>query len=485
LPAHADTPITAARVTGGLNKPLFVTSPPGDPRLFIVEQRGADQKGRIRIFKYGPEGLLSRPFFVTPKGLATGLEQGLLGLAFAPDYATSGAFYIHYTDTTGVIKIERHHVSATDPDSADSNGEVLLSIYHPYANHNGGWIGFGPDGYLYIALGDGGSGGDPQNRAQKADSLLGKLLRIDVSPTTGYTSPPDNPYAGAIPGRDEVFSIGLRNPFRNSFDRQTGDLIIGDVGQMDWEEIDYAPASSGGGKGTNFGWPCWEGSHSYDPTRPTPCTTCSNTACMHFPTYEYDHTLGRCSVTGGYVYRGSAIPDLVGTYFFADYCAGRIYSGRFAGGALTNVVERTTELDPVDQTVNVNSISSFGEDKDGELYICDLGGELFKIIPLAALDSTPTPPLPRPSLWMAGAMPFSGSLRLALSLPRAMRVQLAVYNPMGRHVRALSDDVLPAGVRTVTWDGLDERGTVSPPGVYLVRMITPEAELTVRAIRVR
>ena len=485
LRAGADTALTAARVTGGLNRPVFVTSPPGDPRLFIVELRGADQKGRIRIFKYGPEGLLSRPFFVTPRGLATGLEQGLLGLAFAPDYATSGAFYIHYTDTTGVIKIERHHVSATNPDSADSSGEVLLSIFHPYANHNGGWLGFGPDGYLYIGLGDGGSGGDPANRAQNADSLLGKILRIDVSPTTGYTTPPDNPFAGAIPGRDEVYAIGLRNPYRNSFDRQTGDLILGDVGQMLWEEIDYAPAASGAGKGTNFGWPCWEANHSYDLQRPTPCTTCSNTTCMQFPAYEYDHSVGRCSVTGGYVYRGSAIPDLVGTYFFADYCAGRTYSGQFVGGDLANVTERTNELRPVDQTVNLGSISSFGEDKDGELYICDLGGELFKIIPLAALDTTPVPPPVRPILSLAGAMPFRGSLRLALDLPRATRVRLTVHDLLGRQVRSLADEVFPAGARTLTWDGLDERGAVAPPGIYLVRIVTPETAEAVRAIRVR
>jgi glucose/arabinose dehydrogenase len=479
--APAATALTAVRVAAGLSRPLFVTSPPGDSRIFIVEQRGGDFRGRIKILKAG--GVQAQPFLTTPV-LANGNEQGLLGLAFAPDYATSGRFYIDYTDAQGHTHIERRWVSAANPDSARDSSETILFIPQPYSNHNGGWIAFGPDGYLYIAMGDGGSGGDPEDRAQNPDSLLGKLLRIDVSPASGYAIPAGNPFANG-PGRDEVYAYGLRNPFRDSFDRATGDLIVGDVGQTSYEEIDFAPASAGRGLGTNFGWPCFEGLHDYDLTRPNAeCDTCINRPCMQFPAWEYDHSISRCSVTGGYVYRGSAIPDLVGTYFFADYCAARIYSGTFAGGALTNVADRTLELDPIDTAINVNQITSFGEDSDGEIYICDQGGEVFKIVARTAL-AVPPGTSSGPVLALAGAMPFRSSLRLALDLPVAARVRMSVFDLAGRQVRALLDETLPAGPHTISWDGNDARGASAPPGVYLVRAVTPSGETSVRAVRVR
>jgi glucose/arabinose dehydrogenase len=482
--ASGATPLTAARIASGLTRPVFVTSPPGDPRLFIVEQRDGDDLGQILVFKYGSGGGVQAQPFLTVGPLANGNEQGLLGLAFAPDYATSGRFYIDYTDSLGHTHIERRTVSPGNPDVASAAAETLMFIYQPYNNHNGGWIGFGPDGYLYIAMGDGGSGGDPGNRAQNPDSLLGKMLRIDVSPQVGYAIPPDNPYVGAIPGRDEVYAIGLRNPFRNSFDRATGDFLIGDVGQNIYEEIDFAPAGLGRGKGVNFGWPCYEGEHNYDLTRPTVCTNCSNRPCMQFPAFEYDHSSARCSVTGGYVYRGSAIPDLVGTYFFADYCAAKIYSGTFAGDTLTNVVDRTTELDPINTLINVNSISSFGEDAAGELYICDLGGEVFKIVPRASVGVSTPPPVAL-MLALAGAMPFRSTLRLALDLPVATRVRLSIHDLAGRQVRLVSDEVLGAGPHALTWDGKDGRGLDAPSGVYLVRAVTPFGESSVRAVRLR
>jgi len=479
--SFAATALTAVRIASGLARPLYVTSPPGDPRLFIVEQRGADSRGRIKILKAG--AVQAQPFLTT-NVLANGNEQGLLGLAFAPDYATSGRFYIDYTDAQGHTHIERRTVSASNPDSASATAETILFIPQPYNNHNGGWIAFGPDGYLYIAMGDGGSGGDPENRAQNPDSLLGKLLRIDVSPETGYAIPADNPFANG-PGRDEIYAYGLRNPFRDSFDRATGDLIVGDVGQNVYEEIDFAPASAGRGRGVNFGWPCYEGEHNYDLSRPTPeCLTCANRPCMQFPAFEYDHSLSRCSVTGGYVYRGSAIPDLVGTYFFADYCAARIYSGTFAGDTLSNMVERTTELKPLDTTITINQITSFGEDAYGELYICDQGGEVFKIV---SRESVSVPPGASrgPVLALAGAMPFRSSLRLALDLPVAARVRLAVFDLAGRQVCALLDETLPAGPHALSWDGNDAHGASAPPGVYLVRAATPAGETSVRAVRVR
>ena len=484
--AHAATALTAVRIISGLTRPVFVTSPPGDARLFVVEQRGADARGRIKIWKPGP-GLLARPFLVTAP-LATGNEQGLLGLAFAPDYATSGRFYIHYNDASGKVHLERHRVSATDPDSADAGfAEDLLTIYHPFSNHNGGWLAFGPDGYLYDALGDGGniSTPDPANRAQNPDSLLGKILRLDVSGPSGYAIPPDNPFAGATPGRDEVYLTGVRNPFRDSFDRATGDLILGDVGQNLYEEVDFLPAATGRGLGMNLGWACWEGNQPFDLARVTPCTACSNTACFQFPAYVYDHSAGKCAVTGGYVYRGSAIPDLVGTYFFADYCTAQIWSGQFSGGLLTNVVERTAELTPLQSGVTINSISSFGEDRDGELYICDLGGEVFKLEPLAAVDSGPPPTVRVPTLTIAGAMPFRTVLHMTLTLPVAAQVRTAVFDLAGRQVRLVGDELLTAGPHVLAWDGRDDRGADARPGVYLVRSIMPGHEVSLRAVRVR
>lgn len=376
-PAGATTPLTTVRIASGLTRPVFVASPPGDPRLFIVEQRGSDQRGRIKIYKDG--AILAKPFLTTAP-LAAGNEQGLLGLAFAPDYATSGLFYINYTDAIGRTRIVRHSVSAAHPDTANPVGELLLTVSQPFANHNGGWLGFGPDGFLYIPLGDGGDADDPGNRAQNPDTLLGKVLRIDVASPGPYKIPPDNPFVGA-PGADEIWSTGVRNPFRCSFDRQTGDFIIGDVGQFAIEEVDFAAAPQRG-RGANYGWPCYEGNNPYLTTRPTPCTTCSNSACFKFPAHVYNHASGRCAVTGGYVYRGCAIPDLRGTYFFADYCGAQIYSGKFVGGLLTGLTDRTAQLDPAG-AITINSVSSFGEDADGELYICDLGGEVFKIVPAA------------------------------------------------------------------------------------------------------
>lgn len=374
--AFATTTLEAKLVATGLTRPVFVTSPPGDTqRLFIVEQRGTDNRGRIKIVKNG--ALLSQPFLTTAV-LASSNEQGLLGLAFAPDYATSGRFYIYYTASGGTSQLYRHTVSA-NPDSANPTGQLIYSVAQPFTNHNGGWLAFGPDGYLYMALGDGGSAGDPGDRAQNLTTPLGKLLRFDVSGAGNAVAPPDNPFYGATFGADEVWSFGLRNPWRCSFDRETNDLIIGDVGQTNWEEIDFAPADSLGGKGWNWGWRCYEGNNAYTSSTTTPCGSCQAAGCpLKFPAYVFNHSLGRCSVTGGYVYRGCAIPDLRGTYFFADYCGDQIYAGRFVNGLLTGVVDRASELEG---TQIIDNISSFGEDAEGELYICDLDGQVYQIVP--------------------------------------------------------------------------------------------------------
>jgi glucose/arabinose dehydrogenase len=387
--SDAATPLHTIRIAQGLSFPLYVTAPPGDTtRLFIVERRGADNRGRVKIWRNG--AVLARPFLTT-QVLASGNEQGLLGLAFAPDYATTGRFYINYTQTDGTVTVERRQVSA-DPDSAQPAGVPILTITHPQSNHNGGWLGFGPDGYLYVAVGDGGGSNDTDDNAQNLGVLLGKILRLDVSGAT-YTSPPSNPFAGPITGLDEIWAYGLRNPWRPSFDKLTGDLIIADVGQNLIEEVDFQPASSTGGE--NYGWRCYEGPNFFSESTTIPCGSCLAPGCPKvFPAYSYDHSGGRCSVTGGFVYRGCAIPDLQGQYFFADYCVGQIYTGRFEGGLLVDFANRTAELAP-GGGLSIATIPSFGQDARGELYICDGDGEIYKIVPETPVAEADMPVLQR------------------------------------------------------------------------------------------
>jgi len=359
------TDLTTVRVANGLNAPVFVTSKPGNTsELFILEQAGI-----IKILENG--AVKSSPFLNIDPLVLSGGERGLLGLAFHPDFQNNGYFYVDYTNNDGNTVIARYSVSA-NPDSADPNSAmILLTIDQPYSNHNGGMIAFGQDGYLYIGMGDGGSGGDPQNRAQADTVLLGKLLRIDVDNGSPYGIPPDNPYVGSS-GRDEIWAIGMRNPWRYSFDRLTHDLYIGDVGQDVYEEIDFQPAGSAGGE--NYGWRLKEGFSCYNP--PDNC----DPGGLTDPIYVYDHSQGRCSITGGYVYRGGVIPELSGTYFFADFCSSDIYSFNYDGNNVNDFQDRTSELAPGNGQ-SIGNISSFGEDAYGEMYICDLGGQVFKIVP--------------------------------------------------------------------------------------------------------
>ena len=347
-------------VVSGLSFPLYLTAPAGDlARLFVVEKTGG-----IRIVKDGV--LLPDPFLDLSAQVSSGSEQGLLGLAFDPDYATSGRFVVHYTDLAGNTALARFQVSA-DPDRADpASGQVVLTASQPFANHNGGQVTFGPDGFLYLGLGDGGSSGDPGNRGQDLSDLLGSILRIDVRTGDPYTVPPDNPFTAQPSARPEVWSYGLRNPWRFSFDRANGDLYIADVGQNQFEEIDVSSADAGGGKGVNYGWSIMEGTHCFHAAR------CDQTG-LTLPVLEYNHNQG-CSVTGGYVYRGSAIPELQGHYFYADFCQGWVRSFRYAGGVAT---EETSW--PALSTGG--SIVSFGEDAAGELYILEAGGRVSRIVP--------------------------------------------------------------------------------------------------------
>jgi glucose/arabinose dehydrogenase len=352
--------LSISRVTGGLASPLFVTGAgDGSGRLFVVEQAG-----RIRVLAGGT--LLAAPFLDIRSRIAAGGERGLLGLAFHPKYRTNGRFFVNFTDRNGTTVIAEYRRSTTDANRASRTERVLLRVPQPYANHNGGMLAFGPDGYLYIGLGDGGSAGDPGNRAQSTASRLGKLLRIDVDQAQGtrrYANPPSNPYVGRS-GLDEIFARGLRNPWRFSFDRLTGDLWIGDVGQGRWEEIDRATRAAGLGRGANYGWRQLEGRACYNPS--SGCSTRGKT----MPVAVYSHSLG-CSVTGGYVYRGAAYPALVGGYVFGDYCSGRIWALRADGPATQS---------PRHLLNSGRTISSFGQGDDGTLYLTDRSsGELYRL----------------------------------------------------------------------------------------------------------
>jgi len=314
----AQTQIDLVEVASGLTNPVAAThAGDGSGRIFITLQ-----DGRIMIFD--GQQVLPTPFLNIMPAVACCGERGLFSVAFHPDYPNNGRFFVNYSRNDGDTVIERFQVSATDANVANPNSRlVLMTIGQPFTNHNGGQIQFGPDGFLYIATGDGGSGGDPNNLAQDLGSLLGKMLRIDVDSGSPYAIPASNPYVGVAGARDEIWSYGLRNPWRFSFDRLTGDVFIGDVGQSAVEEISFQAAASTGNE--NYGWRLMEGSQCFNPS-----SNC-NPGGLVLPILEYDHTLG-CSVTGGYRYRGPSA-SLFGTYFYADYCTGRIWGATEGGGS--------------------------------------------------------------------------------------------------------------------------------------------------------
>ncbi len=344
-------------VAQGLIRPVDIQSPDDSSgRLFVVEQGG-----RILVIKDG--SVLPTPFLDISKEITSaGNEQGLLGLAFHPHYASSGLVFVNYTDVNGNTIIVRFHVS-NNPDIADPSSETeLLYVQQPFANHNGGGLAFGPDGYLYLGLGDGGSQGDPYGNAQNNTVLLGKILRIDVDQGAYYGIPPTNPLPEGGGVRREIWRNGLRNPWRFSFDRATGDMFIGDVGQDLWEEIDYIPANDASGL-INFGWNIYEGLHSYQGhTSGIP---------MIPPVAEYSH-FGQdngCAVSGGYVYRGQALPEWQGIYLFGDYCSGLVWGLIHPNGQWQATVLFKTGF----------NISSFGQDESGELYVANLQGAIYRL----------------------------------------------------------------------------------------------------------
>ncbi|PYO86958.1 MAG: glucose dehydrogenase [Gemmatimonadetes bacterium] len=347
-------------LVGNFTSPVYLTAAPADTaRLFVVEQGG-----RVRVLHH--DTIQSRPFLDIRGQIAAGGERGLLSLAFDPLYATNGRFFVYFTNSNGDLRIVRYNVSS-DPDSADeATADTILRVPHPQnTNHNGGQLQFGPDSMLWAGTGDGGGAGDTAGNGQNKHALLGKLLRLKVSGASGYTIPADNPFATDTSAAPEVWSYGLRNPWRFSFDRQTGDLYIGDVGQDRYEEVDVSSTAAQRGRGVNFGWNIMEGMHCYPND---PCTTVGQ-----LPVVEYPHFGGTCSITGGYVYRGSALPALVGNYFYADFCDGSVHSIRYPGS--TNPGNWSSLLSPGP------NISSFGQDARGELYVLQLDGPVWKVIP--------------------------------------------------------------------------------------------------------
>jgi hypothetical protein len=361
----------ALQPIGTFTAPVYVTSLPDPDRLLVVEQGG-----RIELWRDG----VTSTFLDIQDRVVSGNEQGLLSVAVAPDYASSGHIYVYYTRTgDGALQIDEYTASGTAV--PESSRRALLTIPHPtYANHNGGQLQFGPDGYLYIGTGDGGGGGDPFENAQSLDSLLGKVLRIDPHPSGGaaYSIPPGNPYAGATPGLDEIWSFGLRNPWRFSFDAVTGDLLIGDVGQSAWEEVDFSPRTSGGGRGLNFGWDCREGRHVYEPTG---CPSSGFTD----PILEYPNPGTGAAVAGGYVVRDPSVADLYGRYVYADTYAGQI---RSLVPALPDAQGDRAE------GLHVDFVSSFGQDTCRRVYVASLSGPVSRLAGSSPADCSAVSPPP-------------------------------------------------------------------------------------------
>ncbi len=348
-PATPQGLITLVPLATGLKNPVDLAATPvsSDTRLFIVQKAGI-----VRIMR-ASGSLIRKPFLDIQDRINGKGERGLLGLVFHPNYATNGYFYVHYTNLDGSTRVSRFSVTS-NANIADPNSElILLTVPQPSDNHKGGDLAFGPDGYLYITMGDGGPNGDPAGNAQNINSLLGKILRLDVDQGSPYAIPPDNPFVGR-PGADEIWAYGFRNPWRFSFDRLNGNLYIADVGEDSWEEVDFQPAGNPGGQ--NYGWRCYEGNHPFDLSGCDP-----NPGVYTFPIYEYGHNDG-CSITGGFVYRGVNYPSLLGRYFFADHCSGVISdlaSDGQGGWTLTNHGALMTR--PM----------TFGENSQGELFVAD------------------------------------------------------------------------------------------------------------------
>ena len=435
VPLSAQVQLDFQSFATGLDNPLDIVNA-GDDRLFVVQQRGL-----IRILDL--EGMVSGTPFLDLTGVVSqsGSETGLLGLAFHPEYHENGYFFVNYTRVSdGNTVVSRFSADENNPDLANRESEIqLLTVEQPYSNHNGGQLLFGPDGYLYIALGDGGSGGDPQNYAQTRNSFPGKILRIDVNVENGtvYGIPPDNPFVNDETTRDEIWAWGVRNPWRNSFDRLTGDFWIADVGQNSREEINFQSAGSSGGE--NYGWRCYEGNQPYNQS------DCPETENYVFPVFEYNHEGSGCSgsVTGGYVYRGALFNEMFGVYIFADYCTGNFHT-----------ITQTSEGFEGEQLIDFNDsgISTFGEDRYGELYFAKKNaGEIYKVTETG--DCKPV------------AKILAGDSTFVLEPDSSIRVD-ALYHPALEYEWRKNDEPVAGGNQFE----LD----ITEEGVYTVHVTNPE-----------
>jgi glucose/arabinose dehydrogenase len=422
-------------------------------RIFVVEQRGI-----ISVFNNSSSTSNKSIFLdIEHKVRDNGNEEGLLGLAFHPDYENNGFFYINYTASNPRRTIiSRYNVSYLNPDSALVDSElILIEINQPYSNHNGGQIAFGPDGYLYIALGDGGSAGDPLNNGQDLTTLLGSILRIDVNlrqDTLHYAIPGDNPFLGNNSGfREEIYAFGLRNPWRFSFDVITGTLWAGDVGQYLYEEIDIIES------GKNYGWRVMEGFHCFFP--PTGCDTVGLT----MPLLEYDHGEGQ-SVTGGYVYRGNKVPELYGKYIYADYVNGKIFFIEYDGvnPMINNLILDTSLL-----------IASFGVDQYNELYICSFDGKIYKFSStLSRQDFDESENfLNKFYLGQNYPNPFNSSTTIPFYIENKSNVEISIFDSQGQHVDTLVNKIYEPGRYTINWKGKDNKNNVLASGVYYYKLI--------------
>lgn len=441
-------------------EPVFLThSNDGTDRIFVVQQNG-----RIRVFPNDSAATSASTFLnITNKLSWTGGEQGLLGLAFHPQYATNGYFYVNYTAPNPLrTVIARYSVSQTDPNKADSLSEfVILEIGQPYDNHNGGMILFGADGYLYVGTGDGGDGGDPHNYGQNRSVLLGKILRINVDTTTATTNygiPNDNPFKDNTQGyKEEIWAWGFRNPWRFSEDRVTGRMWVGDVGQGSWEEIDLLKRAG------NFGWRCYEGNSTFN------TSGCGPASEYVFPVTVYPNTGSDCAVTGGYVYRGQRRPELVGHYIYGDYCSGKVWKFNYTDSTATG------------DTLLINTsflISSFGVDQHGELYLCNHGGTIQKFARSTVDVHEPRRTLPTETrLEQNHPNPFNPTTAISFQLSAVSFASLKVYDLLGREVATLVNETKQPGSYEVTWDA---SGMAS--GVYMYRLVTREHTATKRLL---
>jgi glucose/arabinose dehydrogenase len=436
-------------LASGFNNPVNIKHA-GDGRLFIVEQNGV-----IRIIE-ADGSIQDVPFLdINDRVINTGNERGLLGLAFHPDYATNGYFFVNYINNSGNTVISRFTKDTSNSNIGDQNSELIILTYNqPFPNHNGGDLAFGPEGYLYISSGDGGSGGDPQNNAQNTNTLLGKILRIDVdntTPTQNYSIPADNPFISEPSSRGEIWAYGLRNPWKFSFDSSNGDLWIADVGQNENEEINKAPGSE---SGINYGWRCYEGSSPYN------TSGCPSTSNLTFPISEYSHFNDgtfKCSITGGYIYRGSQYPNFTGLYFFADYCSGEI-----------GTLEYNTATEEWDMTFEQFSgnWTAFGEDVNGEIFVADIQtGNIYKLVDttLSINDSEANTISIFPN-------PAKHELNIQFSPERITSFEnVAIYNMQGKIVKT---------VNPINTALLNVNTSELASGFYVLQIKTKDGELT-------